>query len=68
MHFLSVSLSLLVVLSASAAPTDTDPENGQIWTLLAEDVATFKPYSYYAASAYCYPSTLADWTCGGVYR
>ena len=65
MHLLAASLSLLVALGAVAAPTESALEKRQIQTLSSEAVAAFKPYSFYAASAYCDPSVLKTWTCGG---
>jgi len=61
---LSVSLSLLAALSAFAAPSKPTFGKRQIETLSPGAVAAFKPYSFYAASAYCNPSNLGEWTCG----
>lgn len=68
MRFLAASLSLLAVLGAFAAPTESTLEKRQIQTLSPGAIAAFKPYSFYAASAYCDPSTLMKWTCGGACR
>lgn len=68
MRLLAASLSLLSVLGAFATPTDPALEKRQIQTLSSGAVAAFKPYSFYAASAYCDPSTLKTWTCGGTCR
>ena len=67
MRLLSAFLSLFAVLGAFATPTKS-MEKRQIQTLSPGAIATFKPYSFYAASAYCDPSVLETWTCGGTYR
>ncbi|KAF9646506.1 lipase [Thelephora ganbajun] len=64
MYLLVASLSLLSALGAFAAPTESALEKRQIQTLSPGAVAAFKPYSYYAASAYCDASVLKTWTCG----
>lgn len=33
-------------------------------TLSATEVSGFKPYSFYAAAAYCKPTANLAWTCG----
>jgi len=68
MRLLISSLSLLAALSAFAAPADSTLEKRQIQTISPEEIAAFKPYSFYAASAYCDPSVLKTWTCGGARR
>jgi hypothetical protein len=34
-------------------------------TLSAAEIAAFKPFSFYAAAAYCQPSTILASSCGG---
>ena len=68
MRLLTAPLSLLAVLGASAAPNESTLGKRQIQTLSPGDVATFQPFSSYAASAYCDPSVLKTWTCGGTWR
>jgi hypothetical protein len=68
MRFLPVSLSLLTVLSAFAAPNHSRVEKRQIQTLSPQAIAAFKPYTFFAAAAYCDPSALKMWTCGGMWR
>lgn len=34
-------------------------------TLSADQIAAFKPFSFYAAAAYCSPSTVLASSCGG---
>jgi hypothetical protein len=36
-----------------------------ITTLSLAQVESFKPYSLYAAAAYCPPSQTLSWSCGG---
>ena len=66
MRLLVASWALLAALSAFAAPAD--PEKRQIHNISSRAVSAFKPYSFYAASAYCKPSVLQTWTCGGARR
>ncbi|KAF8957116.1 alpha/beta-hydrolase [Flammula alnicola] len=33
-------------------------------TLSSADIAAFKPFSFYASTAYCQPSQILSWTCG----
>ena len=33
--------------------------------LNGREIEEFKPYSYYAAAAYCDPSDILKWSCGG---
>jgi hypothetical protein len=37
----------------------------QAITLSLAQVESFKPYSLYAAAAYCPPSQTLSWSCGG---
>lgn len=37
-----------------------------ITTLSLADIESFKPYSLYAAVAYCQPSLTLSWSCGGL--
>jgi len=55
---------LLCALVVYAAPTSPVVPRQIITALTAAQVAAFKPYSYYAASAYCQPSTTLAWSCG----
>jgi len=66
MGLLATSLSLLAAFGAFAAPTESTLEKRQIQILSPGAIAAFKPYSFYAASAYCDPSVLKTWTCGGM--
>jgi len=53
----ALSLSLL----ATAGPTY---RRQSITTLSSAQVSVFKPYSFYASTAYCNPSTTINWSCG----
>lgn len=37
-------------------------------TLSQSQIEEFKPYSFYAAAAYCDPSKTLTWSCGGPYH
>lgn len=74
----SLRLSLAVLLSAivlaSAAPTASETsqtdnilrrqDSDQITNLTQAHIASFKPYTHYASTAYCQPDTTLSWTCG----
>ena len=64
MRLLTASLLLLAALDTFAAPTESALEKRQIQTFSPGAVSDFKPYSFYAASAYCDPSVLKTWACG----
>jgi hypothetical protein len=68
MHLLAAPLLLLAALGTFASPAESTHERRQIHTLSPRAIAAFKPYSFYAASAYCDPSVLKTWTCGGGYK
>jgi len=57
----SLALFLLPLL---ACATPTVERRQSITTLSAAQVAAFKPYTFFAASAYCNPSTTINWSCG----
>lgn len=63
-------LSALLVLSASIFSTYASPlsfstrENSGVTPLTSEQVSAFKPFTFYASSAYCQPTTTINWTCG----
>lgn len=65
MRLQTAFLSLFVALEAFALPTEPALKKRQIQPLSSGAVAAFEPYSFYAASAYCDPSVLETWTCGG---
>jgi hypothetical protein len=61
---LSYILALFSVFELSRAATVT-AEDQAITTLSSVQVRSFKPYSIYAAAAYCPPSMTLSWSCGG---
>jgi len=58
-------LSSILGLAHAAAATGavTDPQAHT--TLSSTQVESFRPYSLYAAAAYCQPSQTLSWSCGG---
>ncbi|TFK39676.1 lipase [Crucibulum laeve] len=56
---LSVLAGIVGVIAAPAL----EARQG-ISTLSAAEVASFKPYTYYASTAYCTPATTLAWNCG----
>ncbi|KAI0675611.1 lipase [Trametes maxima] len=59
----TVALSPLV----AAAPATTTPDldrRQSITTLSAAQIASFTPYTHYASTGYCSPSTTFNWSCG----
>lgn len=34
-------------------------------TLSSADIAAFKPFTFYASTAYCQPAQTLTWSCGG---
>ena len=67
---LPVLLALAVVTPVSAAPSPVLPRNATtlvdraVTTLSAGAIASFAPYTEFAAAAYC-PDGIANWECGG---
>ena len=65
------SLSLWVVLSLALSFVSASPleepvlhRRQSITDLTPEQVAAYRPYTYYAGAAGCQPSTTLNWTCG----
>jgi hypothetical protein len=58
------SASALFCISLVRAAPHLEPRQS-ISTLSATQVTTFKPYMFYAASAYCKPANTLAWNCGG---
>ncbi|KAK0466790.1 alpha/beta-hydrolase [Desarmillaria tabescens] len=65
------SLSRWVVLSLALSFASASPLEGSVLhrrqsvtTLTPEQVAAYKPYSYYASAGACQPSLTLNWTCG----
>jgi hypothetical protein len=49
---------------AFAAPAPVLEARQSISTLTAAQVASYKPYTYYASTAYCAPARTLAWNCG----
>ncbi|KAJ3761776.1 lipase class 3 family protein [Lentinula raphanica] len=61
----SFFLLLLVDLSlASPAAKASIRARASITALTSAQIAAYKPYTYYASTAYCAPSTTINWSCG----
>jgi hypothetical protein len=54
--------TLSILILAGAAPNAVKRQ--AITTLSNVQIATFKPYSFFAATAYCQPSNTLNWSCG----
>jgi hypothetical protein len=59
-------IALAGALSVNAAPTSLEERAAAVTTLTSAQVAAYKPYSYYAATAYCQPAQTLAWTCGSM--
>jgi len=55
-------LATLAALGVRAVPTIEKRQS--ITTLTSSQIAVFKPFSWFAATAYCDPSVTKAWTCG----
>jgi hypothetical protein len=60
-----VFVLFLIFQLARRAAASVIIERQSITTLTTAQVAAFKPYTHYAAAAYCQPSQTLSWTCGG---
>ncbi|PPQ76610.1 LOW QUALITY PROTEIN: hypothetical protein CVT26_012749 [Gymnopilus dilepis] len=63
-------LTSLSLPAAMAAPASTQPElsltkRQSITALSAAQISAFKPFTFFASTAYCSPSTTITWSCGG---
>ncbi|GLB41588.1 putative alpha beta-hydrolase [Lyophyllum shimeji] len=61
---LGVVLTAISGLAAVQAAPSLAPRQS-ISTLTPAQVAAYKPYSFYAATAYCQPANTLAWNCGG---
>ena len=57
---------LLLLPAALAAPTPAPvlDARASVTALGTAQVASFRPFTHYASTAYCQPSTTLTWTCG----
>ena len=59
----TLGLALLASLAAvRAAPTLEARQS--ITTLSSSQISAFKPYTFYASTAYCSPASTLAWNCG----
>ena len=61
-RILQVALLAIVGLARAASVTNRQA----ITTLSSAEIETYKPYTFYAATAYCQPSLTLSWSCGGL--
>ncbi|KAF9256524.1 lipase class 3 family protein [Marasmius fiardii PR-910] len=61
--FLSFAILLFVSFVALASPTPMEKRQA-ITAVPAEQIAAFKPFTFYAAAAYCPPTKTSTWNCG----
>ncbi|KAI0085773.1 lipase [Irpex rosettiformis] len=62
MAALKLGLALLTLaVSVSAVPLEP---RQSISALSTSQISTFKPFTHYASTAYCNPSTTLTWSCG----
>lgn len=70
LYFAMVPTLLLVpffgALSAYAAPSSSLVARS-VTALSAAQISEYTPYTHYASTAFCNPSTTLTWTCGGAY-
>ncbi|KAL0568267.1 hypothetical protein V5O48_013727 [Marasmius crinis-equi] len=57
-------VALLAVFAAVVLASPTPEKRQSITILSSAQVTTFKPYSFYAAAAYCQPANTKAWNCG----
>ncbi|TCD61803.1 hypothetical protein EIP91_007889 [Steccherinum ochraceum] len=64
----TLSLSMVTFVSAVFAvyanPLHTLHARQGFTALTPSEVASFRPYTFYASAAYCEPSTTINWSCG----
>ncbi|KAF9269341.1 lipase [Marasmius fiardii PR-910] len=58
------SLATLLVALTAVVASPTPEKRQSITTLSSAQVASFKPYSFYASAAYCQPANTLAWNCG----
>lgn len=61
-RYIPLKALLLSPLLAAGKPITS---RQAITTLTQAQVTAFKPFTFYAATAYCNPSTTVNWSCGG---
>ncbi|CAA7264954.1 unnamed protein product [Cyclocybe aegerita] len=53
---------VLAFQAANASPTNSRRQS--ITPLSSSEITAFRPFSYFASTAYCNPSTTINWSCG----
>lgn len=62
----SILMILLVAFASvvSAVPASNPADTSRTSALSQVKVHSLKPYTFYAATAYCSPESTIDWSCG----
>lgn len=63
MFFASIPLFLLFASVTIAVPI-LEGRQAAVSALSTADIASYKPYTYYAAAAHCPPASTLAWNCG----
>lgn len=58
------SVAVLALLASGAVASPAPVKRQSITALSAAQIASFKPYSFYASAAYCQPANTLAWNCG----
>ena len=61
---MSAAITLCSVLLGVLSSTLAIPVTSDTSSLSQVRVHSFKPYTFYAATAYCPPETTINWSCG----
>jgi hypothetical protein len=56
------ALALPLAMTVYAAPSTL--QSRSVTALTRAQIASYKPYTYYAAAAYCQPAATLAWNCG----
>ncbi|KAF8814001.1 lipase class 3 family protein [Phlegmacium glaucopus] len=62
--FVLASLLASVVNAAPGLEVVQLSKRQTITPLTESEISSFKPFTYFASTAYCNPSTINDWSCG----
>ncbi|KAF8813995.1 lipase class 3 family protein [Phlegmacium glaucopus] len=62
--FILVSMLASVVNAAPGLDLAQLSKRQSITTLTESEISSFKPFTYFASTPYCNPSTITDWSCG----
>ncbi|KAJ7226953.1 lipase, partial [Mycena pura] len=60
---MALAAIVLTLASVASAAPSLDARQA-ITTMAAANIATFKPFSFYAAAGYCSPASTLAWNCG----